>query len=87
MGLQVILEVPVFVKDSFPVHQLDKLIVILKDNNDLYHIHCYFPLMKIVDGKAQQTFEISADLQRGNAKQVFDTLCIRFPDGLKTNIF
>ena len=75
------MEIPVFIKNITPNH-LDKLIVILKDNNGLFHINRYFPVYT----ESNVLFEISADLERGTAEQVFITLNKLFPEGVKTNI-
>jgi len=81
--LTLILEVPVFIKNRAN-DELDKLIVILKDNDGKFHINRYFPIYMPLDDKTD--YQISADLQHGTANQVFETFNRLFPEGIKTNL-
>jgi hypothetical protein len=80
--LRIKFELPIYVDNCLPI-QLDKLLVVLQDKDNLFHVHIYFPI-SMAEGKMR--YEISADLQRGTADQVFGAINHRFPDGVKSNI-
>ena len=81
-GLKVIIEVPIYVKNTSP-QELDKLIVVLKDTvRNKYCIQRYFEMGAPCKG----SFHISVDWSGFRAEEALGYIEKEFPEGLKTNL-
>ena len=83
-NLKVLIEVPVYVKNTIP-QEMDNLIVVLKDvKHNIYMVNRYFQAGACTECDKHH-YHVSVDFTCQDPKDILNYIEKSFPEGLKTN--